>query len=418
MPLYRYEALDRTGNKVVGAMQVADEHALASRLQTMGYQPLLVETSRRPLQYAPQAAAVGAGFPAAMPAAPLITSPLTASERSIARMFHQLYISFRAGMPAYQAVSTVAGQVHERPLRQALLEIAQGIQEGQTLSGLMERYPRLFTRGDLGMMRAAERGGFLPEAFGALAQQHEQDDNTRRRLKVWEWFLHLHVVVALIVIALAFFFAPGIAAMDARPGFRAVGNAFLAITLPGLVLYFGGLMCLERIRRSPRWAYRWHRFLLRLPAVGKINFLRSNAVFTRTLQYLYHSGTPAPTAWETAAGAVPNLYLAERHLEGKPVVDSTGRLTPAMQQVGLLAATDIGMIATGESTGEIPQALQYLANHYEEETRVALGASVVRGAVTYLIWTFLLGGIATVALAYGTYGQIFGAVEKFFGTGD
>ncbi|HTE18802.1 MAG TPA: type II secretion system F family protein, partial [Armatimonadota bacterium] len=310
MPLYRYEALDRTGNKVVGAMQVADEHALASRLQTMGYQPLLVETSRRPLQHAPQAATVGVGSPHVTQSAPLAVSPLTASERSIARMLHQLHISFRAGMPAYQAVTTVAGQVHERPLRQALSEIALGIQQGHTLSGLMERYPRLFTRGDLGMMRAAERGGFLPEALGALAQQHEQDDNTRRRLRIWVWFFHSNVVLLFLVIALAFFFRPAMATMHAWVGLRAAGQAFLTISLPGLALYFCGLACLERIRRSPKWAYRWHRFLLRLPAVGKINFLRGNAVFTRILQYLYNTGTPAPTAWETAAAAVPNLYLA------------------------------------------------------------------------------------------------------------
>ena len=48
------------------------------------------------------------------------------------------------------------------------------------------------------------------------------------------------------------------------------------------------------------------------------------------------------------------------------------------------------MVATGETTGEVPQALSYLADRYEDETRVALGASVVRGALTFTLWAFLL----------------------------
>ena len=51
-------------------------------------------------------------------------------------------------MPAYQALSTVAGQVHERNLRQALTEMAAGVRDGHQLSLLMERYPRLFSRGE------------------------------------------------------------------------------------------------------------------------------------------------------------------------------------------------------------------------------------------------------------------------------
>ena len=59
---------------------------------------------------------------------------------------------------------------------------------------------------------------------------------------------------------------------------------------------------------------------------AKINYLRANAVFTRVLQQLYQAGVLSATAWETAAGAVPNLYLADRFLEGKRVVEHSGRL--------------------------------------------------------------------------------------------
>jgi type II secretory pathway component PulF len=408
VPLYRYEALDRTGKTVVGAMQVADEQMLATRLNSMGYQPTSIQIAQ---------SQVGSGRDRSRTIQGTVTaprSPLSASKRSVARLFHQLHMSFRAGMPAYQALTTVAGQVHEAPLRQALMEISVGVRDGLTLSELMERYPRLFTRGDVGMIRAAEMAGFLPDALASLAAQHEEDDNTGRRLRIWVWFFHANVAGAFLILPAIFWVKDSIPALDVRAGLPAAGWAFSTLTVPLLCLYFGGLAAFSMARHHPGLAYRWHRLLLRLPVVGKISFLRSNAVFTRTLQQLYHAGVAPATAWATASGAVPNLYLGERHAGGQPVVESTARFSAAMQQVGLLEPTDAGMVATGEATGEVPQALSYLANRYEEETRVALGASVVRGAVLFTLWAFLVGALAIGLFAWA-YGQ--GALG-ILGTGE
>ncbi|HEU4753327.1 MAG TPA: type II secretion system F family protein, partial [Armatimonadota bacterium] len=336
---------------------------------SMGYRPTSVQVAQRNLTagaFAAPAHVTASSYTAGGPAGPV--SNLSANERARARMFHQLYISFRAGMPAYQAVTTVASQVFEPALRQALVELGVGIQQGHALSLLMERYPRLFSRGDVGIIRAAELGGFLPEALESIARRYEEDDNTRRRLRIWVWFFHSNVITLALAIAFAFFFFAFISTMNPLAGAAAVGRAFLLISLPMLLLYFGGLLYLQRIRTNPAKAYAWHRFLLRVPMAGKINRLRATSVFTRTLEYLSNSGVAGPTAWSTAAGAVPNLYLAEQFAGAAPAVAATARFTPAMQSSGLFDPADVGMVATGEATGEIPQALKYLADRYEEET--------------------------------------------------
>ena len=66
----------------------------------------------------------------------------------------------------------------------------------------------------------------------------------------------------------------------------------------------------------------------------------------------------------------------------------------------------------GETTGEVPQALAYIANHYEEETRVALGASVVRGVLTILLWATILTGLGVLAMAI-TMRQVFDVFFKW-----
>jgi type II secretory pathway component PulF len=430
VPLFRYEALDPRGNKVVGAMQVPDEQALSARLHSMGYQPTTVQVAQRTLTPAGRAATravpqtqlaqpLRSGGAVRRPS-PAVSGPLsrlTADERSVARLFHQLHTAFRAGMPAYQAISTVAAQVPERPLREALTEIAAGVRDGATLSSLMMRYPRIFSRGDVGTMRAAEVGGFLPEALQSLAAQHEEDDNTRRRLRIWEWFFHSNVVGLLLFLAAAAFIPAAMEHMDTAvaSGLRASGRVFLMVSLPLTLAYCGALMYFHRMRREPAFALKWHRFLLRLPVVGKIAYLRSNAVFTRSLQQLYHAGISTSEAWATAAGAVPNLFLSERLADGQALVESTGKVSLGMQQVGLHDPGDIGMVATGEVSGELDQCLHFLASRYEEDTRVALGASVVRGALTFTVWSTILTGAAVVLLAWSYYGNVFPAVNRYMG---
>ncbi len=420
MPLYRYEALDRTGNKVVGAMQVSDEQALSARLTSMGYRPVHVEAAggagrtRMPAAPSPVPAAAGTGVfaPAAPAAVPGPRSRLSADTRSVARMYHQLHLSFRAGMPAYQALTTVQGQIHHGALRQVLGEMGEGVRDGQLLSTLMERYPRVFSAGDVGMLRAAELGGFLPEALQFLADRHEQDDNTRRRLRIWVWFFHSNVLGLLLVLPGAFFLKESVGALAGPPGgpspvmagLAAAARAFTFLSVPLGALYFGFLAWFYQARNNPDLARRWHQILLRLPVVGKINFLRANAVFTRVLEQLTRAGVGAETAWQAAAAGVPNLFLSDRFGAMTPTVRATGKYSTAMQQVGLLDLTDVGMVATGESTGEVDQALGYLAARYEEDTRVALGASVVRGAISFTFYAFVLGAVALAIVAW-CYGQ-------------
>ncbi len=412
MPLYRYEALDRSGTPVVGAMQAADEGALSARLHTLGYQPVAIMVAQRPLRAASGLAASPNGHSGSR------HSKLTAPEWACARVLHQLHLSFRAGMSAFQALSTVSGQTHDPAIRACLHEMSLGVRDGRRVSDLMEHYPGIFWSGDVGVVRAAEEGGFLPEALQLLANQHQEEEDTRRRLRVWVGFFNGNLAALFLLLPVVFAIRPAIEAFDLRAGLPAAGRAFVLLTLPALTLYFGGLLLFSRYRRHPAVATRWHALLLRLPALGKIQLVQAAAVFTRVLQYLYHAGISAATAWEAAASAIPNHVLRERVRSCTPVVTSTGRLSAGMQGTGLLDPADVGMVMTGETVGEVEQALVGLADHYEEKARASLSASVLRGTAACVTWSLILGGVMLVLLARGYYGTVFQAVDRAFGLGE
>jgi hypothetical protein len=262
----------------------------------------------------------------------------------------------------------------------------------------------------------------LPEAFETLAQQHETDDNTQRRLRVFVGFFHVQAITFFWFVPFGMFTNAAIAAgFNFMAGAKAVGHGIMMISVPGTLVYLALVWLFYWLRNNLRFTEWWHRTLLRLPEVGRITRLRANAVFTRTLERLVYAGLPFPVCWETASVAVPNVYLAQCFASGKAAVEGTARLSSAMQQVGLLDPADIGMVATGEATGEIAQALHYLADRYEEENRVELGSTVMRGAIRFTAWGCLAGLAGMAGLMYLWYwggGGLFKAVEKAMGVGD
>ena len=95
MPLFRYEAQDKTGRIVVGAMQVADEATLQRRLTAMGYVPVIVHPA--PDVALPQGRAAGCDQPV--------------PSWALALLYEELYTTVRAGIPLSQSLASVAASL-------------------------------------------------------------------------------------------------------------------------------------------------------------------------------------------------------------------------------------------------------------------------------------------------------------------
>lgn len=413
MPLFRYEATDAAGQIVRGAMQVEAEEAVAPRLEAMGYKLVQVEPTVRPLHAAAARTRATGAAGTAPRAAAGGASGLTAPERELARMFHQLHLSFRAGMTPAQAAANVAGQVPHPALRQTLTEIAAGAREGRSLSEQMAAYPRLFGPGDVGLIAAGERAGTLPEALELIARRREEDENARGRLRLWVWLLHSNVFAVLLFIPVAFFLKEVFPSFDPRAGLAGAARAFLLLSVPLGVAYGLALRAAARARTDPARRGRWDRLLLRLRGLRRVHEARAKAVFTRSLAWQWNAGVAPGTAWETAAAAVPNTALAERFTQGLPAVEGTGRPSAGLQLSGMMDATDVGLVLTGESTGEIPQALGYLADRCEDEAGRALQDAVTQGRFRMILWGFLIGALGMCLFYWGYFGGVMKLMDGF-----
>jgi type II secretory pathway component PulF len=404
MPLFRYEAQDKTGRLVVGAMQVADETALQRRLTAMGYVPVIVHPA--PDAVLPQGRAAGCDQPV--------------PSWALALLYEELYTTVRAGIPLSQSLAATAERLPHRGLRTAVADLGRGVEAGAPLGKVLLRYPMMFRAGDRGLLAAGEQGGFIDRALRLLADRHEADHQIYRRTRLWGWYLAVLLFVAAfltfpIVSFVKAAFAPELtdaptAAAHLVPGFRAFAHTVLTVSLPvALVVGALGLWC-RSLAVAPARRRRWHAALLRLPGLSGLAWTRAREQFARALQLLYHSGVAPGPAWAAAAGAVPNEELAVRLAAESRFVEGGGRFSEAMRRSGVFRESEAGMVATGESAGSVEEMLAKVADYSAMEVESAVHRLPFIARLAF----YAVGGLVTVIAAGLAWKAFYMAIFRAF----
>jgi general secretion pathway protein F len=152
--------------------------------------------------------------------------------------------------------------------------------------------------------------------------------------------------------------------------FMRANGIWLVIGIAAAGYLFTRWLRIESNRRQ------WHRFLLRLPLIGKVVRGSNTARFARTLSTLTSSTVPVLEALRISSEVVTNLPMraavadaAVRVREGAPIGRSlaVSKLFPPMM---------IHLISSGESSGELDTMLERSAVHQERELDSILQAVV------------------------------------------
>ena len=149
----------------------------------------------------------------------------------------------------------------------------------------------------------------------------------------------------------------------------------------GVLIYLG--------RRSEAFERGMDRCLLRIPLFGKILASASNAMWSRTLGILLHSGINVVQALRLTADTLNNKYLRQQFSwieeltrQGHPL--SVGARITAISTICPLAES---MMKIGESTGLMDENLAQIARFYQEdlERRLAIIGKLIEPAMFVVV---------------------------------
>ena len=87
-----------------------------------------------------------------------------------------------AGLSISRALSISERQTKNKKFKRIISELNQAVQQGQTFSDGLQKYPKVFPPVFVSMVRAGEESGKLPESLITVANQMEQSYQLKRKV--------------------------------------------------------------------------------------------------------------------------------------------------------------------------------------------------------------------------------------------
>lgn len=364
MPFFTYKARNARGELVQGVLESADSGSVADQLFNTGITPVeIVQTEKT--------ASSGKGG---------WWARLTEEKvRSIdVQLFsRQLYTLLKAGVPIMRSLACLHESAISKSFARVLRDLRDSLDSGRELSAAMRRHPDVFSFFYLSMVRVGEMTGRLEEIFLRLFDHLEFDRDMRERIRTalrYPMFVIIAMVVAIAVINV--FVIPAFAKVYA--GFNAELPLVTRILINAsnftvqfwplfLALLVGAALAFRLYIATPDGAYRWDKFKLRVPIMGKILLKGTMARFARSFALASKSGVPIIQGLSVVAQTVDNKYIESRVEQIRDGVERGESILRASVTAGVFTSVVLQMIAVGEETGELDSLMDEIADMYERE---------------------------------------------------
>ena len=299
------------------------------------------------------------------------------STARLALITRQLATMIRAGIPLEESLRALGEQVGKSSLQSVIAGVRAQVMDGMPLHAALGYYPRVFPELYRVMVEAGETSGRLEEVLDRLATYTEERQQLRQKLSVALIYPCLVTTVAvLVVIALLTYVVPEVVRVFEQTGqalplltvyLIATSDILRSYGLHFLILLSAGIVGFKLLLRQQAILGYWHKLLLGLPLIGKINRSLSTARLSRTLFILTESGVPLLDALRICTRMIKNLPIRKALEDASTAVREGGRLYVALAQTNYFPPIFLHMLAAGEESGELEEMLERSAIHQEQE---------------------------------------------------
>lgn len=337
---YTYKARDRRGELVTGEIRGENREAVESHLEALDLMPVTIDRE--------SSFSLGA----------LFGRKRGARLEDLILVTRKLATLYRAGVAILRSLEIVAEQYEDEPLGDALLDIRDRVERGESLSASMGEYPHLFPPVFVSSIKAAEVSGQLDTVLERLGTALEQELVTREEVKrAIRYPIMVIVAITVAFFVLTTFVVPKFAKFYAAYGAQLptptrilialsdfiTGNWYFLI--PAIAVAVWGVF---KLMKLPAVKPYLDRLILRTPVFGTLFLKVIFSRFSHVLGVLIASGIPILKSLEIVRETVGNTvvakeieYFEEGLHEGRSLYESRSgmphfpRLVVSLMQIGL-----------------------------------------------------------------------------------
>jgi len=389
MPFFSYTALDNYGGVIKGQVQnndvgLACEHIESSGLHLVKIQQLNILSE----YFLKQSRARG----------------IKRSE--IIEFASNLAVMVRAGIPLNTSITDIAKTTENKFFRTRLMEISQSIELGSSFSEALTNHREIFPEIFLNLSSVGEETGRLDTSLSNISVHLQRMEDLKSAIiralmypvfalvgtigALLFWLIYVLPKMTDLFTNMSLTIPPLTRGLMAASDFS-VDYWYVFFLVPATLYVSLKLLC-----KYEKTNYYVDAALLRMPVVKLIVYNKMVALFSEQLRILFAAGVKIDRSLDIMKGVVDNAVFKRAITEIKEDILLGSKLTEALQKhETLFPGMVLRMLSIGETTGNISEQLEYLAEHYLKKLD---DISEKMGKLIEPIIIVLIGGIFLVII--------------------
>ena len=304
------------------------------------------------------------------------------SQDDILLFSRQLATLVKARIPIEQCLEVLINQLGNPALQGIIKSVRNEVISGTPLSVAMAKYPKYFDSLYVGMLKAGEASGKLPEILIRTAKYMDRTSRLRNKVKSAMVYPILVICVGFgVVVFILTFVIPKFAGFFSHykaelplPTKIMIGSSTFLRTY--WYLCFGSvaaiLFALKRWYQTSRGRSTLDKIKWKLPVFGKLGQKVANARFANILGALYKAGLAITRGLEITANTMGHAVFMHDILLVKAEVEKGRSISEAMRASKYFSPLLIEATAIGEKSGALDNMYFSVGAHYDMEVQHTL----------------------------------------------
>jgi type IV pilus assembly protein PilC len=377
---YRYLGYN-DAKKIIEGTLVADTAEIARRM--------LVEQGFRVLDLKPAAG----GFSLSK----LLADLYRVKPAHLVMFSRQLALLIESGVDIITALNLLREQVDGKPFKKALAEVSGDLRGGNSLAVAMAKHPRVFSNLYCNMIAVGEKTGGLETVARQVADYMERENVAVKKVKNALAYPTVVIIIAVIVALVLMMVAlPPLVNMFTSLGAELPLPTQILIGLTGFMTAHGiklilGLVVAAGLLytwvRTPKGRFILHKFLLRIPVLGRVILLQELSRLCRCMSLLFRGGLSLPEIMALVIQSSNNQVISAALVKVRQLMLAGEGLAKPIAANPLFPALMVQMVKIGEETGNLDATLITVAEAYETEAadKTATLIRMIEPTMTVLI---------------------------------
>ena len=361
--LFSYTAKSKEGTVVEGTLEAVERFTLSRDLRSRGLTPLSISEK-------------GGSVFDRMNTLLEVFSKVSVNEQII--LTKNLGGMIKAGLSLSRAISVLKKQTKNVKLMEILNSLEVDINGGQTFSGALTKFPKVFSKLFVSMVKAGEESGNLAGALSDIGINLEKSHSLTK--KVRGALIYPGVIMSAMVVIGVLMFAfvvPTLANTFKELGVTLpattkvlvfMGNFFSNHLILSFVIIFGIGISFYLIFTAKFMQSYIDFIILHIPVVGTLAKEINTARTARTISSLLLSGVAITRAVEITEDVVQNIYYKKVLNQAKIAIEKGSSFSQIFtENTKLYPIMMSEMVEVGEETGKLSDMLLEIALFYEGE---------------------------------------------------